>query len=210
VPFYFHEENVNFEQGKKVPVCSSHDGKVGGQYGICEDCIYLPFGKQHGGRGEQKKTDCNSQLTVAMLSVDLSQIHICQFSKTSRSAGAALMALAGKHPFCWKQSYLLSTEKKTADLGIYWVFKIEPTGKDNPLETNKISEALNGLYAAERKRLLGEFYYRVSSAPLQAAQMEASATEAGLTAGLGGTGNDEEPDLSTPGGSSVKTASKPM
>ena len=209
IPFYFHEENVNFEQGKKVPVCSSPDGKVGGQYGICEDCLYLPFGKQNGGRGEQKKTDCNAQLTVAMLSADLTQIYLCQFSKTSRSAGAALMALAGKHPFCWKQSYLLSTEKKTGDLGIYWIFKIEPTGKDNSPEACKIAKALNELYAAERKRLLGTYYYRVSAAPLQAAQVEAAATVAGLSAGLDG-GGDAEVDLSTPGGSSVKSATKPM
>lgn len=206
IPLYFNEENVNFEQGQKVPVCSSPDGKVGGQFGICQECTYLPFGKQNGGRGEQKKTDCNSQITVVLLSTDLSQIYTCQFGKTSRSAGAALIALAKAHPFPWKQSYLLSTEKKSGDLGTYWVLKIEPTGKDNAPDVHKVAKVLNELYTAERKRALAEFYLRVSAAPMQAAMLEASATEAGLTAGLG----DEEPDLSTPGGSSVRSASKPM
>ncbi len=206
VPFYFHEEFVNFEQGQRNPVCQSPDGKVGGQFGICGDCPYLPFGKQRGGKGQQEKTDCNSQIVVALLSADMSQIYVSRFSKTSRSAGQALIALAKAHPAPWTQIYLLSTEKKTGDLGTYWIAKIEPTGRDNPPEVHKIARALQELYEAERKWGLGDFYKRIASAPLQAAQMEAAVSESALTAGL----DEAEPDLSTPDNSSARTASKPM
>jgi len=205
VPFYFHEEFVNFEQGSRNPVCQSPDGKVGGQYGICGSCPYLPFGKQRGGKGQQEKTDCNSQIVVAMLASDLSQVYTCQFSKTSRSAGQALIALAKAHPYPWKQTYLLSTDKIPGDLGTYWKAKVEPTGRDNDAGVSKIARALQELYQAERKRALGDFHLRIASAPLQAAQMEAAVSESALAAGL----DDIEPDLGAEE-SSARTASKPM
>jgi len=205
VPFYFHEEYINFEQGSRNPVCSSPDGKVGGQFGICGVCPYLPFGKQRGGKGQQERTDCNSQIVVAMLASDMSQIYTCQFSKTSRSAGQALIALAKAHPFPWKQVYLLSTEKQTGDLGTYWKSKVEPTGRDNDAGVNKIARALQELYQAERQRSLGDFHLRIASAPMQAAQMEAAVSESALTAGL----DDIEPDLDSTE-SSARNASKPM
>jgi hypothetical protein len=209
IPLYFHEENINFEQGRKQPVCASPDGKVGGQFGICQECAYLPFGKQHSGRGDQTKTDCQSQIVVLLLAVDLSQIYVCQFSKTSRAAGAALIALAKAQPFPWKQSYLLSTEKKVGALGTYWIYKVEPTAKDNSAEACKVSKVLQELYAAERKRNLADFYLRIASASMHASAMEAAVTG---QFGVGsGSSLDEEPDLSAPSaGSSVRSAVQPM
>ena len=209
IPLNFHEENINFEQGQKQPVCSSPDGKVGGQFGICQECVYLPFGKQHGGRGDQAKTDCQSQIVVLLLAVDLSQIYVCQFSKTSRAAGSALISLAKAQPFPWKQSYLLSTEKKVGALGTYWILKVEATAKDNSAEACKVAKVLQELYAAERKRNLAEFYLSIAAAPLNATAMEAAAT-AQLGTGLS-PGYDEEPDLTaTSGNTSVRSAVQPM
>lgn len=210
IPIYFNYENIMFEQGEKAPKCSSPDGKLGSVFGACQACPNLPFGQQNNGRGEQKKTDCQNQIVVALLASDLSNLYILAFGKTSRGAGSALMALAKQHPYPWKQNYMLETEKKTSDLGTYYVFKVAPTGKDNDPDTVRVAAALSELYSANRARALGEFYLRSSSAAQTAAAGEAefnAANQDKLNAGLG----DEEPDLSAPTpASATRTASKPM
>lgn len=210
IPLNFNTEHIMFKQGEKAPECYAPDAKLGQPYGICQKCPHLPFGQQNGGRGEQKKTDCQNQIVVAMLAYDLSQIYICQFGKTSRGAGSALLSLAKAQPMAWKQSYLLSTEKKTGDVGTYWVFKIEPTGKDNPDNVIKIAEAFYRLYSANRKRFLGDYYLKAGSAQQTTALAEAEFDRNKLAAGLGGD-DAGEPDLSAPAPtSSVRSSAKPM
>jgi hypothetical protein len=208
IPIYFNYENVMFEVGEKAPTCSSPDGKLGSLYGVCAACPNLPFGQQNGGRGEQKKTDCQNQIVVALLAADLSNLYVMAFGKTSRGAGSALMGLAKQHPFPWKQSYMLNTEKKTNDTGTYYVLKIEPTGKENPPDVIKVADVLSDLYEANRHRALGEFYLRAGNAAQTAAAGEAAfnaQTSSKLDDGLG-----DEPDLSTPPPSTARSASKPM
>jgi hypothetical protein len=210
IPLHFNLEHIMFKQGEKAPECFSPDAKLGQPYGVCQKCPHLPFGQQNGGRGEQKKTDCQNQIVVAMLSYDLTQIYLCQFGKTSRGAGSALMSLAKVHPFAWKQSYLLSTEKKTGDLGVYFIYKIEPTGKDNPASVIKIAEAFSRLFSANRKRFLGDYYLKAGSSQQTAALAEAEFDRNKLAAGLS-VDDAGEPDLSAPPpASSVRTAAKPM
>ncbi len=212
IPLYFNFENIMFETGEKAPKCASPDGKLGSTFGQCATCPNLPFGQQNSGRGEQKKTDCQNQIVVALLAADLSGLYLAAFGKTSRGAGSALMALAKQHAFPWKQSYMLTTEKKTGDLGTYFVFKVEPTGKDNSPDVTKVADVLSDLYAANRQRSLGEFYLRSTSAAQTAAAGEAefnAANQSKLDASL----LEEEPDLSAPAAAaatSARSAAKPM
>jgi hypothetical protein len=175
IPLHFNLEHIMFKQGEKAPECFSPDAKLGQPYGVCQKCPHLPFGQQNGGRGEQKKTDCQNQIVVAMLSY-----------------------------------YLLSTEKKTGDLGVYFIYKIEPTGKDNPASVIKIAEAFSRLFSANRKRFLGDYYLKAGSSQQTAALAEAEFDRNKLAAGLS-VDDAGEPDLSAPPpASSVRTAAKPM
>ncbi len=204
IPLHFSEENINFPKGGgNNPVCQSPDAKLGSPFGLCEKCPNLPFGKQNGGRGDQKQTDCYSNIVVVMLASDFSQVYKVQFGKTSRKAGAALLALARQQPFVWKQSYLLNTEKKTGEMGMYWIFQTTPTGKDNDPNVMRLGEKLYGLWSAERDRFLADWYARPARAPMAAAEAEGSFEGGALDAGLGA-----EPDLSTPTPVTPTTASK--
>lgn len=210
IPIYFYEENINFPQTGKNPVCSSPDAKLGSPFGECLKCPHLPFGKQNGGRGDQQKTDCQNNIVCVALAADLKQVVLVQFGKTSRKTGSALLQLAGQQTHVWKQSYLLNTEKKTGEVGVYYIYKIEPTGKDNDAGVMKLSHALYELFNAERQRMLGDWYARPLRAPQQAVEAEGQFSGGALEAGLG----DEpgaEPDLSSPPpASTARSSSKPM
>jgi hypothetical protein len=196
IPLSFFEENINFPQTGNNPVCSAPDGKLGSPFGECLKCTYLPFGKQNGGRGDQQRTDCQNNIVAIMMSADLTnpQVYMVQFGKTSRKAGSALLALAGRQTAVWRQSYLLDTEKKVGDRGLYYTYKIEPTGKDNPEHVVRLAQALYGVYVAGRKLFLADWYSRPARAPQAAIEAEGSfnAVDA-IEAGLAG-----EPDLSPP------------
>lgn len=214
IPIYFYEENINFPKQGKNPACQAPDAKLGSPYGECVKCPYLPFGKQNGGRGDQKATDCSNNIVCIALTMDLKQVVQVQFAKTSRRAGSALLSLAGQQTAVWKQSYLLTTEKKTADVGVYFIYKVEPTAKDNEPGVQKLAHAIYDLFNAERQRMLADWYARPQKAQQVAAEAEGSFAAGALEAGLG----DEagvEPDLSTPtpapaGKASARTSSKPM
>lgn len=211
IPFYFNFENIMFPMGAKAPACQAPDAKLGQPYGECVKCPHLPFGLQNGGKGDQKKTDCQNQIVAVVLASDLSNVYMIQFAKTSRGAGSALMALAGQMQFSWKQSYLLSTEKGNSELGNFHKMKVEPTGRDNPEHVQKVCAALNELYSMERYRALSEWYRGASTAPAVAAAAESEFKGGGLDAGLAG---ESEPiglgdDAPAPTGS-VRTAAKPM
>lgn len=206
IPLWFHEENVLFPEGARVPECSAPDAKLGQPFGLCIKCPHLPFGKQNAGRGDQKQTDCQNQIVVAALSTKLDAVYILTFAKTSRKAGNALISLAKNDPFPWKKSYLLQTEKQTGDKGTYFIYKIEPTGKENAPDAIKIGAALNGLYGANRKKMLAEYKYRAANASVMAAQIESTVDPNLLMGGVGG----EEPDLGGAPTPSVRGASKPM
>lgn len=213
VPIYFFEENVNFPEGGKVPVCSAPDAKLGSPFGKCLECPHLPFGKQNGGRGDQKKTDCQNNIVAVLLLKDLSGLFLMQFGKTSRKAGGVMMQLAAQQQRVWKQSYLLNTEKKTNDAGLYYIMTTAPTGQNNADDVCRVAEAFYGLYAAERKRMLADHYARPARAPIAAAEAEAEFAGGALEAGLAGDGEEPE-DLNAPvkpaGTSPARTASKPM
>lgn len=211
IPLYFNEENIMFKTGEKAPECAAPDAKLGSAYGLCLKCPHLPLGKQNGGRGKQEKTNCQNQIVVALVSADFSNVYVVQFGKTSRSAGSALISLAKAQPYPWKQKYNLVTQKETSDLGVYWTLKVEPTGKDNSPEEQAIAKALSELYQANRKQMLGEYYFKAASGDGAAAISEQSfVDDAKLEAGLKG---GVEPDLSGPTsspGPNVRSSAKPM
>jgi len=219
IPIYFFEENINFPQSGKIPVCQAPDGKLGSPFGECTKCPHLPFGKQNSGRGDQQRTDCQNNIVAVMLTADLTnpQVYMVQFGKTSRKAGSALMSLAGQQTAVWRQSYMLQTEKKTGDLGLYYVYKVEPTGKDNPDHVMKLAEALYGMYVAGRKLFLADWYARPQRAPQAAIEAEGEFAAGAADAGLAGASVGVEADLTTPvpvagstKGSSSRSSNKPM
>lgn len=216
IPLYFHEENINFKDGTKNPICSSPDAKLGSPLGECLRCPYLPFGKQNNGKGDQVQSDCYNNIVCIMLAADLSQVYTVQFGKTSRKAGSALMQLAGAQRLVWTQSYTLSTEKKTNDAGMWWFYNVKPTGKNNPDYVGKLSETLYALFLAERKFMLHNHYSRPARAPQAAAEAEGAFAADAIEAGLGGDAVEIEADLSTPvesvasSGKGSRTSHKPM
>lgn len=210
IPFYFNYENIMFPTGAKAPSCQAPDAKLGQPYGECLKCPHLPFGMQNGGKGDQKKTDCQNQIVAVVVALDLSQVYMIQFAKTSRGAGSALISLAGQQTVAWKQSYLLSTEKGNSELGNFHKYKVEPTGKNNDDHVMKVVKALNELYEAERRRMLGDWYRAAMSAPAAAAAAESEFQGGKLDAGL--AGETEPYDLGEEQAStaSVRTSKAPM
>lgn len=214
-PIYFHRENINFPQGGRTPACNSIDAKLGSPFGECERCPHLPFGMQNGGRGDQRRTDCQTSIVCAAMSNNFetgnAQIYLVHFSKTSFGAGRALMKLTTPHPFVWKQSYLLNTEKKTAEVGLYYAYTVVGTAKDNDQGAQLIAQRMYALYGAERNRSLAQWYSRPARSNSVAAEAEAQFAGGALDASLEEGG---EPDLNAPPppvpGKSARTSSKPM
>lgn len=211
--FALFQENVNFPQGAKVPVCSAPDAQLGNTYGECLKCPFLPMGLQSGAWTDQKVTDCQNQITAVVATTDLSKVYMVRFAKTSRKAGSALQSLAGAGDFPWSNNFLLSTEKGTGTQGNYYIFKVEPTGKPNDEHGRRIAQTLCDLYRAERDRALAEHYRSASAAPAVAAAAESAFDGNKLDAGL--AGESESYDLgegaAPPTGSgSVRSAAKPM
>lgn len=213
IPFHFSHENIMFPTGAKAPTCQAPDAKLGQPYGECQKCPNLPFGMQNGGKGDQKKTDCQNQIVVTVMAADLSQVYTIQFAKTSRGAGSALQSLAGQQTVSWQQAYLLETEKGNSELGNFHKYKISPTGKNNDEHKMKVAKVLCDLYSAERYRLLAEWYRGSSSAAQMAAASEGEFQGSKLDAGL--AGETESYDLgeggsTPPPATSVRSAAKPM
>lgn len=201
IPIYFHEENVLFPQGAKAPECKAPDGKFGMPYGLCQDCPNLPFGKQNGGNGDQKQTDCFAQTVVTVLTMDLQHLYDIPFAKTSYSAGRALARLARGQSMAWKQSYLLDTEKKSGEKGLYYIAKVAPVGKDNAAEVLKIAKAFSELYGATRKKALGDYYSKAEGSVAKQAVAEKQFSGGNLD--LGDEGG--EPDVMPDAGGGVRT-----
>ena len=218
IPAYFHEENINFKDGQKVPVCSSPDAKLGSPLGECAKCPFLPFGKQNGGQGDQEPTDCTNNIVCIAVPTDLSQVYAVQFGKTSHKAGRAMMQLAGAQKQVWAQSYRITTDVSNNASGKWWHYKVEATGRNNPDHVRKLVETIYALYIAERKLMLHGHYTRPARAPQAAAEAEgnfaAGAIEANLASGDGSGG--EEADLTTPvtpiatGNKNARSTHKPM
>lgn len=217
IPIYFYEENVNFPKESKNPICQAPDAKLGSPFGECSKCPHLPYGKQNGGRGEQQRTDCQNNIVAVMLTADLThpQVYTMQLGKTSRKAGSALMSLAGQQTAVWRQSYVFTTEKKTGEIGVYYLYKVEPTGKDNSADVMKVAEALYGMFVAGRKRDLADWYARPQRAQQVAVAAEGEFAAGALDVGLANAG--VEADLTTPvptagaaKGSSARSSNKPM
>jgi hypothetical protein len=209
--FSLFQENVNFPQNAKVPVCTALDAQLGNAFGKCVECPHLPYGLQTA--AEQKVTDCQNQITAIVATIDASKVYMVRFAKTSRKAGSALQSLAGASIRMWDNSFLLSTEKGQGAQA-YFVFKVEPTGKPNNEHVRLIAQTLCNLYRAERDRALADHYRAVAAAPATAAAAEGAFEGSKLDAGL--TGETESYDLGEGGGTpaagsgSVRSAAKPM
>jgi hypothetical protein len=201
IPVYFREEHVMFTPGSKAPECKAPDGKFGTPYGACASCAHLPFGKQNGGQGDQKPSQCFAQMVVTVMSMDLKNVYDLPLSKTSYSAGKALARLARAQPVPWQQSYLLDTEKKTGDKGLYYVAKVSPTTKNNAPDVLKVAQAFSDLLGAQRKVQMGGYYLAASSASVVAAAAD--------QVYRGQIDLDGEPDVMPEGQSAVRSG-KPM
>ena len=216
IPVYFYEEHVNFPQGAKFPECKAPDAKYGMPYGLLclggagqKPCDLAPFGKQNGGRGDQKQVSCFAQVMVVCITKDLSALYVLPYGKTSYGAGQALARMARGQTKPWKQSYLLDTEKKTGNAAgqsvLYYVAKTAPTGKDNTPEAFKIAGTLAALCRAQRQKSIADYYLKVENAPQTALAAEHEFSQGQLDTGDGGG----EPNVMPDSQASVKTG-KPM
>jgi hypothetical protein len=220
IPIYFYEEHVNFGEGGKAPVCRSMDGHLGSPFGVCNNCPHIPFGKQNGGRGEQRQSQCYSNIVTVALASDLSQVYTIQFGKTSKRAGTALLSWVRAQKRAWKQTYLIDTEKKTGNNNLYWIFQSKATGKDNPEDVQRVAKGLHDLYHCTRAIQLADWYSRPMQADQRAAAAEQSYDGSAFEAGMSGDGVEPDLDAAAPPvpsqngkaghKGSVRSSNKPM
>jgi len=200
---YINEVNIKFTAGEKVPECRSVDARLGNPYGWCFKCPFLPINKQRGKWENRTKSDCVNGIEALVINDTFSEIYLINFNKTSRSAGAALQSFALQSINIYDQLFTLETEKKTADLGIYWIFKIAPEGtKLNPERTKdplvamsdmeKIAHSVATLYQAKRHVLLHDFYLQALDGENRAAELEKGMDMHTLNEALGLNDTEEE------------------
>lgn len=194
-PIKFYERNDRFEAGGQKLSCSAPDAKLGNPLGWCvnpktkEECPYLPMGKNSDGR----KTDCTNSLVVVAVDREMTGIFEIQFSKTSRRAGSTLQRLAGAGTTAWDNWYKLTTEKQTGGQGVYFTYKIAPSGERVDADTSKICDALSDLVTAQRKNYLDGYYQRRQGAADTVQAMET--IDAAALMGNTETGGGEEPSF---------------
>lgn len=206
-PIKFFERNDMFEKTGQKLMCSAPDAKLGNPLGWCfnpttkEECPHLPMGKNREGR----KTDCTNSLVIVAVDKDLKGIYEIQFSKTSRKAGSALQRLAGVGQTVWENWYRLTTEKKTGGQGIYYTYKISPTGEKVDSDVGKVCDALSDLTTAHRQAFIADYYGRRQGAADAAKATEQVDADA-LMAGLDSKSNTgEEPTFEdSPSGTATK------
>lgn len=197
-PFKFHvlleyQSNAKFVEGEKAPVCTSPDAKLGNPQGECEKCPDLPMGRQPGGWGDQKPTECNFSLCYVVVDEKFENIYDIKFSKTSLKGGRAVSTLIrASDGGVWVPQISVDTEKQTNDKGTFFTLKIASTGVKLDGEHDKVCDALYDIVNSAREKLLHRYYNAVLNAKVTAKAVEASFDRTGLAAG---TGAGEEPEL---------------
>lgn len=176
-PLYIFDSHRMFTQGQQAPMCSSPDGKLGSNFGPCNQCPHLPLVKNN--RGEH--TECDAGLVVIGLT-DKWQIYRIDFFKTSYKAGTNVDKLSSRQADLWERWFKLTTQPQSRNGYDYHIYKTELTGNDVDLPTvGAAAEELYRFIRDERAAMLKEFYDRAlnTMTPTASADSEGSgATDA--------------------------------
>lgn len=192
-PVKFYLRNDMFEPGQRTLACSSPDARLGSPLGWCKDpvtgeeCPHLPLGMNS--RGE--RTNCTNSLVAIVVDKELNDIYEVRFSKTSRKAGSALQRLSGVGSVVWEKWFKLTAEKQTGGQGVYYTFKITPTGEKVDTDVMKVCDSISDLATASRVTFLKTYYGRRQNAAEQAKSIEASDSKTML----GNNSSGEEPEF---------------
>lgn len=139
-------------------ICNSPDGTVGFQFGECRSC---PNGKFD---TEANRSACNKQVSVLVITSDLTNVFTVNFAKTNYMNGVdwqGLMKKAGVAPY--KRLYKLSSQTSTKNKNVELV-KAEPvTGVKVEGEVLAFVEELFNRSRDDRKEMLVKFHEYVKS-----------------------------------------------
>lgn len=179
---YASDQHLRFPpmgEGSRAPVCKSPDGKLGSPGGWCANCPMLPFGKQRGGQGEQKQTECSQQTVFIMITEDLKHVFEVPMSRTSLKTAKTLVTLAkatARTEALVRRTFILDTESKTNQANQrYFQYKVAPDDKGAALSENdhKGLVALADLLQAQNHDVLRQFYASVREGQAVAHKAEA-------------------------------------
>lgn len=138
------EKGDDGSSGKTL--CLSNDRKMGGMFGECQKCRYLPF------RPDASKDDirCRNYINAFMLSQNGKEIVLVRFNKTSEGAGRQLIKFASRTPQLWTRWYSIKpAAQQSADKKMRWfTFTVETvTGTDGNVPT-PLYPVCDALYCA--------------------------------------------------------------
>jgi hypothetical protein len=190
VPLYGFEMNRMFPQDGTLgrPVCMAPDGKLGGLFGKCAECQYLPMGKNNTG----DKTDCDNVLTYIVLAQTL-RLYRLEFAKSSRKAGSRINQLASEGDAIWDRWLALNTVLQHNEKGKdYNIFTISSANQASPTHIREAAEALYHMLRGERTAYLHQHWQTTMKRGAQASGTDEKVDLIGL--GITGGGGDN-PDV---------------
>jgi len=111
------------DEGRKSPICSSMDRKVGSKYSECDTCPNRPW-------KDGQRTNCNNDVVVFMLSKDLDELVMVRFARISASGGEQLISQAKRTLVPWQRWFSLTNEKKSSGDYRWYEIKAAPLDED--------------------------------------------------------------------------------
>lgn len=135
IPLCLYHSRVKFppksqggdDAGGNMPVCMSDDGILSTKGIECKTCPDYDY--------ERGKIDrCTKIISMICVPADTDKypgVYVIRFKGKSYRAGAKLMTacqmITVTRP--WSKSYMLATDSESNNMGKYWVFTIQSTGK---------------------------------------------------------------------------------
>jgi hypothetical protein len=126
----------NNKQESKAPICVSIDRRMGSKYGSCDTCPLNPQVRQYSQGG------CMREVTAYLLDRDLTSIYELKFSKTSESAGRALMNIMKKSNNLWDRWFTFEAKERTEKGNKWYVIQAGPTVDASKVVTDPATHPL--------------------------------------------------------------------
>lgn len=129
------------------PVCYSHDGRMGSEFGVCDNCEYAAKKIIEGG--------CARDLTVYMVDNEFTGLYAIKFTKTSYKYGTVLRKILSQSKVPWAKWTQFEAGEETANNNKYHVIKASTVTSKNPAdvivapELLPVFRALSSLVQAE-------------------------------------------------------------
>ena len=155
VPIYPYENRARFQTGAMKPDCRSEDCKTSVYGDDCSKCPDRPW-------KDNEPQKCNNSVNIMAASPDFASLYHLQFSKTSATAGTAVIRQArnaGKK--LWERVHHLDTEEVKGGSGIYYVLKTSFAQPADP-DYVAVGHALHDILGEQRTKLKEEISKRVA------------------------------------------------